>query len=47
LLKHRGTETLTPLSGANRERASNVTFSYVAQHAEKLHPGELAAYRKE
>jgi hypothetical protein len=29
------------------ERAPNVTFSYLATHAPKLPPGELAAYRKE
>jgi hypothetical protein len=29
------------------ERPPNVTFSYLAQHARKLPPGELAAYKKD
>jgi hypothetical protein len=29
------------------ERVPNVTFSYLAEHARKLPPGDLAAYKKE
>jgi hypothetical protein len=29
------------------ERSPNVTFSYLAQHARQLPPGELAAYKQE